>query len=95
MLRFEWDEEKDDENRRKHGVAFSDAHVAFADDNALVLPDEAHSVGEERFILLGMTPNAGLLVVVYTERMDGIRIISSRQAGPREERAYRDQKNRP
>ena len=50
-LRFEWDQRKDAENHRKHGVSFEEARTVFFDDRALLRndPDE----DEERFVLLG------------------------------------------
>jgi uncharacterized DUF497 family protein len=94
VFRFEWDEDKAEENLRKHGVSFLDATTAFLDEFVAVLPDEEHSTGEERFILMGETPNGRLIVVVYTEREDSIRIISAREAEPQEARDYRNQKDK-
>ncbi len=53
-LRFEWDENKNRTNRRKHGVAFDEAKTVFYDEQALVIPDPDHSEAEERFVLLGL-----------------------------------------
>lgn len=87
-LRFEWDDEKEAENIRKHGVDFDEASSTFYDVLALELWDEAHSDDEDRFARLGMSDRKRLLVTVFTERSDAIRIISSRPATPREVRAY-------
>jgi uncharacterized protein len=64
MLRFEWDERKNRANRRKHGVWFEEAQTAFDDPHARLFYDPEHSEGEERFILLGISSMARLLVVV-------------------------------
>ena len=87
-LKFEWDDTKEIENRRKHGVAFEDAKVAFDDVFARVIADPDHSLGEERFILLGMNVNQ-LLVVCHCEvAPDVIRIISARRASRHERTEY-------
>jgi uncharacterized protein len=51
-LVFEWDEGKNRANRKKHGVSFEEAHSAFLDEHARVLPDTEHSAEEDRFVLL-------------------------------------------
>lgn len=83
-LKFEWDDAKDIENRRKHGLGFEEAKAAFADVFGRVIADPDHSHGEERFILLGMNANQ-LLVVCHCEvAPDVIRIISARRASRHE-----------
>ena len=90
-MKFEWDESKDRGNRRKHGVAFEDAKSAFSDDLGRLIPDPDHSVGEERFVLLGMSAASGLLVVCHSEpETDRIRIISARRADSHERRQYEE-----
>ena len=89
-MTFEWDAEKAESNRRKHGVAFEQAVRVFADPAvALELFDEAHSDFEDRFITIGPIQR-GLALVVWTERDgDVVRIISARWATPAERRLYR------
>jgi len=89
-LRFEWDPAKAASNRHKHGVAFEDAKTVFADEHGLLLDDPDHSAAEERFILLGLSPTAGVLVVVhcYRRHRDVIRLISARRASRRERQRY-------
>ena len=90
-MKFEWDERKDRDNRRKHGVSFDDAKTAFGDEFGRLIPDPDHSVGEERFILLGMSIRHGLLVVCHSEpEGDTIRIISARGTHPHERRQYEE-----
>ncbi|QLB15372.1 hypothetical protein A6B39_07865 [Mannheimia granulomatis] len=86
---FEWDSDKALSNQQKHGVSFLEAISVFYDDNALLIPDPDHSVGEERFLLLGRSDKDNLLVVVHCERNTNIRIISARLATQRESRQYR------
>jgi uncharacterized DUF497 family protein len=85
---FEWDRLKDEENRRKHGVAFIDALSAFKDPLSVTVRDPDHSEGEERFILLGQSSKGRLLVVVHTDRDGCTRIISAREASRPERRQY-------
>ena len=89
-LSFEWDPNKDQSNRRKQGVSFQEASTVFQDENALVIDDPEHSEEEERFIILGYSLRANLLVVChcYRESESVIRIISARKATRNEARQY-------
>jgi uncharacterized DUF497 family protein len=51
-LRFEWDQEKNRENQRKHGVSFAEAQTVFFDEDAVEFYDDEHSEWEDRFLLL-------------------------------------------
>jgi len=73
---FEWDEAKAILNEQKHGISFEEAATIFADPLALTIVDEAHSDEEDRFVDIGESSSGRLLVVVYTERGETIRIIS-------------------
>ena len=46
-LSFEWDEQKNLSNRKKHGVSFEEAKSVFSDEFARLIPDPDHSEGEE------------------------------------------------
>jgi hypothetical protein len=90
-IRFEWDDDKDAENQRKHGVSFDEAATVFADDYALLLDDPDHSEAEDRFVLLGLSAAIRILMVChcYRESDEVIRIISARKADRREQDDYR------
>jgi uncharacterized protein len=88
---FTWSYRKAVENVRKHGVSFEEATSTFSDPFSLTIPDVVHSIGEERFVLLGQSDEGRLLVVVHIERDDAIRIISARLATPRERRTYEEE----
>ena len=92
VLRFEWDDRKDTQNRRKHGKSFEEAQTVFFDEQALLIADPDHSMQEERFILLGMSSALRTLVVChcYREEGDVIRIISARRADRRERGEYQN-----
>lgn len=87
-LRFEWDEAKAEGNLQKHGVGFEEAVTVFHDVESLTVYDAAHSGEEDRFIDIGRSLEGRVLVVVYAERGDRIRVISCRQATARERRDY-------
>jgi hypothetical protein len=90
VLTFRWDPRKAAANNGKHGVTFDEAQSAFADEAALVIADPDHSDDEDRFVLLGLSNVARLLVVVHCLRDGGdtIRIISARKATRAESLAY-------
>ena len=89
-LRFAWDPEKNEINKRKHRISFEEALTVFYDDEAMVIDDPEHSMEEERFIILGLSKKANLLVVChcYRESESVIRIISARKATRPESRQY-------
>ncbi len=90
-LRFEWVENKNRINLAKHNISFEEAQTVFYDEEALVIDDPEHSQEEERFIILGFSKKANLLVVChcYRESESVIRIISARKATRSEEKQYR------
>lgn len=90
MINFEWDPAKAKANARKHGVTFEEALSVFHDEFAVQFFDDDHSSDEERFLLLGMSTEARLLLVCHCEREAGniIRIISARKATKRESAFY-------
>jgi uncharacterized DUF497 family protein len=90
MISFEWDRSKAAINLKKHQVSFDEAKSVFYDEFAVQFFDEDHSTDEERFLLLGMSSGAKLLLVCHCEREQGevIRIISARKATKRESAFY-------
>jgi uncharacterized DUF497 family protein len=91
MIRFERDAAKAATNSKKHGVSFEEAQSVFYDEFAVQFFDEEHSSDEDRFLLLGMSTGADLLLVCHCESESGnlIRIISARKATRRESAFYR------
>ena len=89
-LRFEWDEVKSRENKRKHGVSFEEARTVFYDDKAVEFYDDEHSDLEDRFLLLGISSRLRTLMVCHCLREGGdvIRIISARKATVAEQKHY-------
>ena len=91
MIKFEWDPSKAAANLKKHQVSFEEAKSVFYDEFAVQFFDEDHSSDEERFLMLGMSSGAKLLIVCHCEREHSeiIRIISARKATKRESAFYR------
>ena len=89
-LQFTWDPAKAAANLRKHGVSFEDASTVFRNPLAKVLPDPTHSQQEQRSLIVGHSAGGRLLLVVFTETGERIRIISARDASARERREYEE-----
>ena len=89
-MRFEWDETKNQLNRRKHGIAFEEAQTVFFDESALRFHDPDHSTDEDRFLMLGISSRLRVLIVCHCYRASDtvIRLISVRKADKPEEAAY-------
>lgn len=89
---FEWDENKNRANRKKHGIGFDTAVRVFLDPNFIQRPERVVG-GEERWQTVGSIDGGFVVVLVaHTIREEGasvlIRIISARNATPRERRLY-------
>jgi len=90
-MNFDWDPIKASTNAEKHEVSFEEAATAFGDPLSLTIPDPDHSIGEQRFVLIGMTYSGRLVVVVHAEGDETTRLISARLASKHEQRAYEDE----
>lgn len=90
MYIFDWDENKNQINRKKHGIDFAEASSVFFDEQAILFDDPEHSEQEERFLLLGMSETANVCMVChcYRESDTVIRIISARKATKKEVERY-------
>ncbi len=89
-IKFEWDENKNEINKKKHKISFEEAKTVFFDEEALLISDPEHSEEEERFIILGLSQRSNLLVVCHCYRAceTVIRIISARKATKTESKQY-------
>jgi hypothetical protein len=87
-LEFEWDDEKNILNKKKHGISFENAKYVFNDENRIEIFDYEHSYTENRFNTIGLVDD--VIYVVYTERHERIRLISARLATETERRFYFD-----
>ena len=88
--KFEWNQNKANSNRIKHGVSFDEAKTVFYDDHGRLIPDPDSSIYEERFILLGQSSEFKTLIVChcYRDENESIRIISARKADKGERKQY-------
>ena len=75
-MKFEWNTKKDQENRKKHGIAFQTAQYAFADLKRVITEDLSHSQNEKRYFCFGMVDD-GVLTVRFTVRGSTIRIFGA------------------
>lgn len=88
-MEFEWDENKNLINQKKHHVSFEVASYVFCDENHIEFYDYEHSTADEdRYVAIGLVQD--VLYVVFTERKDAIRLISARKATAQERREYYD-----
>ena len=98
-MRYEWDERKNRENQRKHGISFKLASLVFEDQDCLINTDRVDEYGEQRWQAVGcasIEPGIGAILMVvhaYREDRDGeeiIRIISARKACEDDVRRYQE-----
>ena len=87
-MEFQWDPDKALENEQKHDVTFLEAIGVFNDDLSSSVPDPDHAEGEYRYLIFGQSASGRHLVVSYTERDEGLRLVSARDMTPRERKAY-------
>ena len=62
-MNFEWDENKNQINQRKHGISFEEAQAVFEDEHAILFDDPDHSESEERFLLIGLDRKTRVCIV--------------------------------
>lgn len=90
-MRFEWDREKNETNRKKHDIDFELAKLIFDDPNHVT--DDLHQIdGEDRWITVGSIEGVITLTVVHTQRGEfpdeTVRIISARRSSRHERKRY-------
>ncbi|MBR4878084.1 MAG: BrnT family toxin [Rhodocyclaceae bacterium] len=89
-LIFDWDDEKEAKNLKKHGIPFEDAAAVFDDPLAKIFPDPYRH--EQRYRIIGCFENTCLMVVHTSEEVDDdvilVRIISARKLDKSERKRY-------
>lgn len=85
---FDWDKGNLDKNKKSHNVENYECEQVFFSSPLIVIPDEKHSVGENRYAALGRSLQGRLLIIVFTKRNDKIRVISARDMNRRERESY-------
>lgn len=73
---FEWDEQKNQANVKKHGVSFFEAQKVFFDPKRVVAENIEHSDREQRYFCFGKV-GEGIMTVRFTYRSSKIRIIGA------------------
>jgi len=89
-MKFEWNPNKAVMNLRKHSISFQEATTVFDDSLSVAFPDPDHSIGESRYVIIGLSGSGQLLVVSHTDRENRTRIISARRASRHERRFYEE-----
>ena len=89
-LKFEWDPNKNEINKKKHGLSFETAREVFYDEFAILFDDPDHSFEEDRFLIIGTIKTEQICIVshCYRDNENSIRIISARRATKTEQQAY-------
>lgn len=88
-MKFEWDENKNQTNIKKHGISFEQAQTVF-NSEILTRIDDRYDYGEIREISLGQIGGEVIVAVVHTKRNDNIRIISARKTNKKERKVYNE-----
>lgn len=86
--RYDRDPEKSIANLAKHGVSFDEAITVFGDPLATTVFDSEHSIGEERWLTMGLSSRQRIVIVSHTNRGESVRLIGARPATPQERRVY-------
>ncbi|MBW4418460.1 MAG: BrnT family toxin [Myxacorys californica WJT36-NPBG1] len=89
-MKFEWNPDKAILNLEKHGVSFQEAATVFNNPLSVTFPDPDHSIGENRYVIIGISRFERLLIVAHTDRGEKVRIISARKATQQERRFYEE-----
>lgn len=87
-MEFDWNPDKAALNFEKHGISFQEAATVFNDPLSMTFPDPDHSIGESRYVIIGLSRFGELLVIAHTDREEKVRIISARKATRQEKRFY-------
>lgn len=89
-IQFEWDDNKNSINIKKHKISFEEASTVFYDENAIVFDDPEHSQDEDRFLIIGVSTSRKICIVSHCYRDDDniIRLISAREAEKSEQQVY-------
>ncbi len=93
VVGFEWDKANID-HIAQHNVSPNEAEEAFFDTKNVLDEDIAHSIAEDRFIIIGKTKEERLLYQVFTKRENKIRVISSRDINKKEVKLYEEKTRR-
>lgn len=91
-IKFIWDKNKNDINKKKHGLSFEEAKEVFGDENAILFDAPEHSIEEDRFLIIGAIKSSKICIVshCYRDNDNVIRLISAREATKNEKIIYQE-----
>lgn len=89
-LAFEWDEGNIDKNLIRHGVTSREAEEVFDNEPKFIFEDEKHSTLEKRYMIWGVTKQGRELSIIFTIRVNKVRVISARDMQKKERREYEE-----
>ena len=97
-MHFEWDEDKNRENNKRHDISFEEAREVFDDPFHISIMDRRFDYFEERWITVGSSKSKRVIVIghLYFLKEDGeevIRIITARKATKKEREQYENINN--
>jgi len=78
-------------NLAKHGISFDEAATVFGDPLGASVRDPDHSLGEDRYITIGLSDRFRLIIVSHADHHDRVRIISARQLTRAEKKTYEEE----
>jgi uncharacterized DUF497 family protein len=94
-MRFEWDEDKNEQNFDDHGLTFEEARLIWQRPDDLFIEEDDRGYDEDRYWAFGLLPDGTLLIVSHTHRGENIRLISARKMTPQERKGYYAKIHRP
>lgn len=86
---FEWDDAKAASNLKKHGLSFTEAMTVFLDPLGIIVEDQS-AAREERRVIIGHSLNRRIVLAVFVERGQAIRIVTAREVTKHEKRRYEE-----
>jgi len=89
-MEFDDDPVKVTVNHKKYKVSFEEAASIFGDPMAYTFADPDHSLGEQRWLMFGLSRLARVLALVFTHWRGKYFIISARLATRHERKTYEE-----
>jgi len=90
VIEYEWDPEKAEANKRKHGVGFHEAATVFGGPLAITFADPDHSIDKYRYLAFARSRFDQLLIVSHADSGEKVRMVSARPMTRRERRIYEE-----
>ena len=91
-MEFEWDENKNLSNIKKHGYDFRQVLPLMVRTPSLFVYESSYQ-GEQRYVAIAPF-DGSYVAIIYTKRQEKIRIISVRRARKKEVKSYEQEKRK-